>query len=39
MERKLNEVDWGKMIWSGADGSESEWSGAEGNETEWCAWN
>ena len=35
----LNEVEWRKMIWSGAEGSEIEWRRAEGNGTEWRAWN
>ena len=36
---QLNEVEWRKMIWSGAEGSEIEWRRAEGNGTEWRAWN
>lgn len=32
---QLNEVELRKMIWSGAEGSETEWRGVEGNEMEW----
>ena len=34
---QLNEAEWRKMIWSGAEGSKTEWRRVEGNETKWRA--